>query len=339
MAVDSRFVITGAKRVFDSRPMYAQVVVTDDCNLTCKYCDEYTPGGPSVPIAELKKRIDKLDELGVLVYDFLGGEPLLHPELPDAVHHAKSKRGGSNLATVITNGFFVTKALIADLNASGLDCMQLSLDSVEPTAQSKKSLKTLLPRLRLLATDAKFVVEVQTVLNEETLAEHSQFREIMAEFPFAFGFSVMHGAGGRIAIRGEQFIELLRQYGVFEGTNFYGKHLEEMLAGDFSRPWKCLAGFKFLYVTAKGTVQWCAQQRDYSHPLDKLDLSELRSNNRHKPCEPGCCLGCVRMVSHSLGEPLKSLRSSIPLASSIGTALKRSGKASSSGATSPTAPQ
>jgi MoaA/NifB/PqqE/SkfB family radical SAM enzyme len=326
MAVDSRFVVTGAKRVFDSRPMYAQVVVTDDCNLTCKYCDEYTPGGPSVPLAELRRRIDKLDQLGVLVYDFLGGEPLLHKELPAVVSHAKSKRGGSNMATVITNGFFITKDLIKSLNASGLDCMQLSLDSVEPTAQSKKSLRTLLPRLRLLAADAKFVVEVQTVLNEETLAEHSQFRELMAEFPFAFGFSVMHGAGGRIAIGGNQFVDLLRQYGVFEGTNFYGKHLEEMLTGDFSRPWKCLAGFKFLYVTAKGDVQWCAQQRDYSFPLEKLDFAELRANDRHKPCEAGCCLGCVRMISHSLGEPLKSLRSSIPLATSISAALKRSEK-------------
>ena len=42
MAVDKKFVLTGAKRVIDSRPMYAQVVVTDDCNLTCSYCDEYT---------------------------------------------------------------------------------------------------------------------------------------------------------------------------------------------------------------------------------------------------------------------------------------------------------
>ena len=50
MAVDSRFILTGAKRVFDSRPMYAQVVVTDDCNLTCEYCDEYAPGAPNVSL-------------------------------------------------------------------------------------------------------------------------------------------------------------------------------------------------------------------------------------------------------------------------------------------------
>ncbi len=336
MAVDKRFVLTGAKRVFDSRPMYAQVVVTDDCNLTCKYCDEYTPGGPSVPLSELRKRIDKLDDLGVLVYDFLGGEPLLHQDLPAVVAHAKSKRDGSNMVTVITNGFFITRKLIADLNESRLDCMQLSLDSVEPTSQSKKSLKTLMPRLRLLAAHAKFTVEVQTVLNDETLAEHQRFRELMREFPFAFGFSVMHGPGGRIAIRGKKFAEVLREYGVFEGANYYGKHLEEMLDGDFSRPWKCLAGFKFLYITAKGSVQWCAQQRDYSWPLDKLDLTELRNNNQHKPCEPGCCLGCVRMVSHSLGEPLKSLRSSIPLASSVGRSSAQARQAAARSAKPPT---
>ena len=59
MAVDLRFVLTGAKRVFDSRPMYAQLVVTDDCNLTCTYCDEYTTGAPIIPLEELKGRIAK----------------------------------------------------------------------------------------------------------------------------------------------------------------------------------------------------------------------------------------------------------------------------------------
>ena len=59
--------------------MYAQVVVTDDCNLNCAYCDEYTAGAPIVPLEILQARVDQLDALGVQVYDFLGGEPLLQP--------------------------------------------------------------------------------------------------------------------------------------------------------------------------------------------------------------------------------------------------------------------
>jgi hypothetical protein len=171
-----------------------------------------------------------------------------------------------------------------------------------------------LPKLKLLAQEATFKVEVQTVLNEESLHEYDRFRELVKDLPFQFGLSIMHGRGGRIAIQGEQYIDILRRYGVFEGVNFYGKHLQEMLKGDFSRRWKCLGGFKFLYVNAKGGVQWCAQQRDHIVPLEKMNLADLRGNNRHKPCEQGCCLGCVRMISHLLGEPVKSLRNAFELA-------------------------
>jgi MoaA/NifB/PqqE/SkfB family radical SAM enzyme len=314
MAVDLRFVAAGAKRVFDSRPMYAQIVVTDDCNLNCAYCAEYTPGAPIVPLKQLKERINKLDDLGVRVYDLFGGEPLLHPGLSELVRHIKSKRHASNLVTVITNGFLLTKDKIRGLNDAGLDFMQVSVDSVAPTALSPKSLKSVLPRLRLLAKEAKFQVEIQTVLNDETYQTYDQFRDMLRDFPFAFGFSIMHAPGGHIAIRGEKFLDLLSKHGVFEGVNYYGEHLKEMLLGDFSRSWKCLAGFKYLYVNAKGAVQWCAQQRDYARPLEEMGLAELRGNNCHKPCESGCSQNCVRMVSQMLGESLTMMRASLRIA-------------------------
>ena len=314
MAVDLKFVLTGAKRVFDSRPMYAQVVVTDDCNLTCSYCDEYTPGAPIIPLETMKARIDQLNELGVLVYDFLGGETMMHPKIAELVAHTKSKRGGSNLATIITNGFLLTKENIHTLNDAGLDFMQVSVDSLHPTDWSDKSLKSILPRLKVLAKEAKFTVEIQTVLNENTLDTYAEFRETLKDFPFAFGFSVMHGKGGKIAIEGERYLGILEKYGVFEGVNFYGDHLKEMLRGNFSRKWKCLGGFKFVYVNAAGGVQWCSQQRAKMMPLDTLTPAGLQSNNHHKPCEAGCSLGCVRMISHTLGEPIKTMGASVKLA-------------------------
>jgi MoaA/NifB/PqqE/SkfB family radical SAM enzyme len=314
MAVDLRFIATGAKRVVDSRPLYAQIVFTDDCNLDCAYCDEYAPGAPIIPAEVLKSRIDALDRLGVQVYDILGGEPLMHPDIAALVRHVKAKRGGSNLVTIITNGFLLTAERIVALNEAGLDFMQVSVDSPAPTPSSKKALKSVMPRLRLLAREARFKVEIQTVLNDESCETYDGFRALADGLPFDFGFSIMHGRGGRIAIQGEKFLDLLSRYGVFEGVNFYGDHLAEMLRGDFSRPWKCLAGFKFLYVNARGEIQWCGQQREYRYPLDRMTLGELRNNNQHKPCEAGCSLGCVRMVSHTLGEPLKSLRASLRMA-------------------------
>jgi MoaA/NifB/PqqE/SkfB family radical SAM enzyme len=313
-SVGNRFVLTGLKRVFDSRAMYAQVVVTDDCNLSCSYCNEYTPNAPKVPLAELKRRIDKLDSLGVQVYDFLGGEPLMHPDIAELVRYVKSKRGGSNLVTIITNAFLLSEGRIHELNDAGLDNMQVSVDSIAPLPGTYKTLKSVMPRLRLLAREAKFRVKIQTVLNDATCDSYDAFRAELSGLPFAFGVSILHGPGGRIAIRGQKFIDLLSRHGIVEGVNFYWDHLKEMLEGDFSRPWKCLAGFKFLYVNAAGNVQLCSQQRDLALPLASMTTRELKDNDRHKPCESGCALGCVRMASHALGEPLKSLGSSARLA-------------------------
>lgn len=317
MSVDWRFVLTGAKRVLDSRPMYAQVAVTDACNLNCAYCDEHNPGAPIIPTELLCRRIDQLDALGVQVYDLLGGEPLLHPDLADVVRHIKSKRRGSNLVTVITNAFLIDDRKVFDLNATNLDFMQVSVDSIEPTAMSSKSLKMVMPRLLLLAKTASFKVEIQTVLNDHTYETYDAFRKMLNGLPFAYGFSIMHEPGGRIAIRGQKFINILEKYGVFEGIDYYGEHLKEMLVGDFSRPWKCLAGFKYLYINSRGQVQWCAQQREYSRPLDEVNPAELRRNNRHKPCEAGCSQNCVRMVSKMLGEPFQTMSASLRMAFSM----------------------
>jgi MoaA/NifB/PqqE/SkfB family radical SAM enzyme len=314
VAVDFRFILTAAKRVIDRRPFYAQIVAAEACNLRCSYCDEYREGAPIIPLGELKLRVDRLDELGVLVYDFLGGEPLLHPDLPALVAHAKSKRGGSNLATVITNAFLLTREGIRALNSAGLDFMQVSVDTLEPSELSQKSIRPLLPKLRLLAQEARFKVEIQTVLSERVVEEYASFRSALVGMPFSFGFSIRHEPGGRIAVRGRRFLELLERHGVFSGVNFYGPHLREMLLGDDSRPWKCLAGFKYLYVNGAGEAQWCGQQRGWKVPLERLGMGETSHNDKHKPCESGCVIGCSRMVSHTIGEPLRTLGSSLALA-------------------------
>jgi hypothetical protein len=48
-----------------------------------------------------------------------------------------------------------------------------------------------------------------------------------------------------------------------------------------------------------------------------MTLADLRANNRHKSCEPGCALGCVRLISHALGEPLTTLKTSLTLVSRL----------------------
>jgi hypothetical protein len=155
------------------------------------------------------------------------------------------------------------------------------------------------------------------VLTEQTYRQYDEFRQLLAALPFDFSFSLLHRPGGHVAIQGDQYVRLLAEHDLFAGMRFYRQHAEEMLRGDDSRPWKCLGGSKFLYVNAAGEVQFCSQNQEFRKPLLEMTSADLRANNRHKACEPGCALGCARLVSHALGEPLKTLQTSLTLVSHI----------------------
>jgi hypothetical protein len=196
------------------------------------------------------------------------------------------------------------------------------VDSIDPTGSSQKALKSVLPKLRVLAAEARFHVKVQSVLTDQTVHQYDQFRQLLADLPFDFSFSLLHQPGGRIAIRGEEYVRLLSEHDLFDGMRFYRRNIEEILMGDDSRPWKCLGGSKFLYVNAAGQVQFCSQNREFQKSLLEMTHDDLRANNRHKACEPGCVLGCARLVSHALGEPLKTIGTSLAVASRIRNAKK-----------------
>ena len=300
-------VLSGVKRIVDRRPVHAQLVVTYDCNLSCRYCFEYSHGAPLVPFEVIARRVDALAALGAFAYDLLGGEPLLHPEIVPIVERIKATRRGVTFVTIITNAFKLTPQLVDGLNAVGLDSMQVSVDTIDPEEGLPKSLRSVLPRLELLAERARFAVKIQTVLTEESWRRYREFRTVLDRFDFEFGFSLLHDGAGRIGLRGAEFAALLREHRLFPGMAFFRRHAAEMLVGDFSRPWKCLGGFKYLYVNADGRIQYCSQVAGADLDVERATVADLADANVHKSCEPGCAIGCVRTVSHAIANPVAAL--------------------------------
>lgn len=90
------------------RPLYAQLIVTRRCNLSCGYCDEYDDRSPPVPLSLLLRRIDALHRLGAFHICMMGGEPLMHPEIDHVVMHASRRAQVS----ITTNGFLLSDALL-----------------------------------------------------------------------------------------------------------------------------------------------------------------------------------------------------------------------------------
>jgi hypothetical protein len=95
--------------------------------------------------------------------------------------------------------------------------MQVSIDSLRPTEWSDKSLKSVLPRLHVLAKEARFTVEIQTILNDRNVGAYDEFRAMLKDFPFASAL----GDARQWRTDRDQGREARRprEYGVFEGVN------------------------------------------------------------------------------------------------------------------------
>src|SRR3989440_12739261 len=73
-------------------PVLAHIIPMRRCNLACGYCNEYDKVSDPVPLDMMKRRLDKLAQLGTSIVTISGGEPLMHPELDDIIRHIRSHR-------------------------------------------------------------------------------------------------------------------------------------------------------------------------------------------------------------------------------------------------------
>src|SRR5438552_15866285 len=132
-------------------PILVHLVPMRRCNLACAYCNEYDGVSQPVPLELMRRRLDKLADLGTSMITISGGEPLMHPDL-DAMIARMRERGV--ISSLITNGYYLSRARIERLTEAGLDYLQVSIDNVEPDEVSMKSLRLLEPKLRWLAEHA-----------------------------------------------------------------------------------------------------------------------------------------------------------------------------------------
>src|SRR5499427_5756654 len=178
-------------------PLLVQIIPTRRCNIDCGYCNEYDKVSAPIATEVLEHRIDKLANLGTSVVAFSGGEPMLHPELDVLIRRIRSR---GMMAGLITNGYFLVPKRIQELNAAGLDFLQISIDNVEPDDVSKKSLRVLDKKLQDLKRYGDFDVNINSVLGggiknpEDARVINARAREL----GFSTSIGIIHDGSGRL---------------------------------------------------------------------------------------------------------------------------------------------
>src|SRR6202167_4990950 len=285
--------------VSTDHPLLAHLIPIRRCNLACTYCNEFDDFSKPVPTEQMLRRVDLLGGLGTSVITISGGEPLLHPQLDDIIHHMRKRRIVSGL---ITNGYLLTADRIQKLNRSGLEWLQISIDNVNPDEVSKKSLKVLDKKLQLLAEHAEFHVNINSVVGGGI--SHPQDALTIGKRAIELGFSstigIIHDGSGQLQPLGGEERRIYHEMKAMEKRSFTRINaFQDNIAQGLPNEWRCRAGARYLYICEDGLVHYCSQQRGYPGvPLATYTRDDMRREYlTEKGCAPHCTVSCVHQVS------------------------------------------
>lgn len=301
-----------ALRVFDTKPWAAHLYVTEQCNLDCHYCNEYDNSIPNPNVADLKKWMDHIRALGVARVGFQGGEPLKHPEIAELVRYAKSIDFCQ--VSMSTNGFLLSKQLLAELEEAGLDKLQISVDRMTPIASTRKSMQSILHKLDWF-NDSKIKLQVSGVLFNETLDEMGQVIDTCLDRGIPVHARVIHDDlvhdralrdpnANEPLLRFIEKQEQLKRNGekIHTSWNLFAYEKKMLLQKPIE--WTCVAGYKYFFVSSRGKFWLCSQVRTERNLLD-ITRDDLLSYNKKKSCQAGCGVYCTAETSLAVNHPLR----------------------------------
>ena len=305
-------ILESGKRLIDRRPLQCSLYVTDRCNLDCAYCTEYDNSRPHPSLNDLKKWIRKIHELGTMRIALVGGEPLVHPNIVEVVRYCRELGFATSLTT---NGFLLTRKLLAELEDAGLQVMQISVDRMTPSPITKKSFKTILPKLDYFR-DSKISLHITGVICADTLPESEAVLEtglsrgIPTEVRLVHAdplhrFRVDRGRREELERFIDSMIERKRNGEKIHTSEAILNYQRSLLRGEHVE-WTCMAGYKLFFVSAQGKFWICSMVHTDKHIMD-VTLDDLYANYRKKSCQEGCGVYCAVSASLLMEKPMAVL--------------------------------
>lgn len=166
---------------------------------------------------------------------------------------------------------------------------------------SKKSLKTILPKLRLLADHAKFRVRIYCVLGSSPPAEAIEVARTVIGYGFDMNTSLVRADDGTLLPVSDEM------KAAYEEIRGMGRRAPAYLDDDYTKPlmdngesdWKCLAGARTFHVDEFGLVHLCAPRVGMpAKPIANYTVDDIRYYfNAKKPCASRCPVAYARHAS------------------------------------------
>ncbi len=159
-------------------PWEANLSVSTDCNLDCQHCFARNfgstagniPNKKPLTTPEIVAIIKENLELGIVNFQFEGGEVLLHPDLETIIKATEPHRSYVN---ILTNGTLFDEAWAIKLKKWGVDQVSFSIDSSIPEEhddfRNKQGVFDKVMKATQIAKRHKFQVMVLTTVTHQTV--------------------------------------------------------------------------------------------------------------------------------------------------------------------------
>lgn len=168
---------------FHRQLSYLRLSITDFCNFRCDYClpDGYTANAGKRPdnelsVSEIDVLIQAFAKLGTTKVRLTGGEPSIRQDLPRIIELAKQTQGIQTVA-VSSNGYRLAKHL-SDWQTAGLNQLNISIDSFDPTVFKQITgfdiLPTLLQDIDTLLATTDIRLKLNGILMADTAFDNLQ---------------------------------------------------------------------------------------------------------------------------------------------------------------------
>jgi radical SAM protein with 4Fe4S-binding SPASM domain len=191
-----------------SAPLRMDIALTFRCQNNCVHC---YAGGPhetnELTTEQWKEVIDRLQNIGVFILTFTGGEPTLREDLLELQLYAQTK---GMVTGLVTNGRRLKdKDYVEKLEKAGLDFVQVTLESHKPSIHdlmtaTKGSWKETVAGIRNVVPTHIYVT-TNTTLSKYNAAEFLETMDFLKELGIAaFGCNSLIYSG-KASVIGKEF--------------------------------------------------------------------------------------------------------------------------------------
>ncbi|HOO77046.1 MAG TPA: radical SAM protein [bacterium] len=278
-------------------PISGVILLTYRCNHRCRMCNfpERAVPDEEMSTEKIGKLIDGFAEIGTTGISFYGGEPLLRPDLPELIAHAR-RRG--MLTHLTTNGFLLDEARAKSLVGAGIDLVSISLDGADPETNdrqrgvegafsaAKRAVKNLIgaraesgarPRVALTTTltrDNLNQVEAMVELGRTLKADSHTLLEVQPAAGLDNSFAPKDILRLKNALRSIEKLKM-RYPKYIDNSEGYLRLARALLEGESVR-FKCFAPYTDLFVDPRGRLYPCNWFLWMDQPMGNLEQSSLR---------------------------------------------------------------